>query len=147
MTVSVEYAITITLKPKLYDHDAVNQYDLTYIEVYKKCKSMCNKLTLVAETTKAYNIHYHGIITFTLKPNVNLMRMFTDAFRRDKLFGYVNIKPIDNDEKWKEYIRKTLKEFRVDLNRPPVLCDDFVAIPIEWLDITGMLQYDIADEQ
>lgn len=120
---SYEYAFTVTLKPKLYDHDATEQYDNTYHILFETLLriSFKNQFTLVAEQTKAYNIHYHGIIILPLK--VNCMKYFHDSFRKSKIFGFVNIKQITEQQIWIDYISKSIKETRDCINRPPIIYD------------------------
>lgn len=131
---SFEYAFTITLKPKLYDHPATAQYDLTFEPCFKLLLeiSLKNQFTLVAEQTKNYNIHYHGIIVMPTsgKP---CMKKFHDSFRGSKLFGFVNIKQITEQNIWIEYISKELYETQSMVNRPPIIYDHW-----DYIKTTGL---------
>lgn len=124
--VSVRYAFTVTLKPKRwFDWPAEEQYDATAMPLAEYLKTIGCKVTLVCELTKAYNVHYHGIITLPLVKNANLMKRFVDSFRRSKDYGFVNIKPIDNEIGWIEYINKSLADTCKSINRRPIIIDKF----------------------
>lgn len=121
MVTSVRYSFTITLKPILYK----NKADAQYFETYDKlCNilSQMGKYVLVAETTKAYNIHYHGTMEFNIM-RPNLRKYFVDSFRNSKIFGFVNIKQIDDEPGWCEYISKDFEEFR-KINLRAIIKDD-----------------------
>lgn len=120
---SCKFAITITLLPRWYRDTATDQYDLSYLHVCKLVAGLTVKFTLIAELTNSFNVHYHGVVTM---PNYgNCRKRFVDAFRRSKLFGFVNIKAVDNEEGWFDYIRKSIEATKEDLGRPPIINDDF----------------------
>lgn len=148
---SVPYSFTITLKPNLYKDTAEVQYDKTYYLLIKHIiTNFGNNFNLVAEITKSYNIHMHGTIIFTLidsKKFVNVCKKFVDSFRNHKMFGYVCIKQITDSNGWRDYVIKSLEEFKSTLGRPPVLydnCDVFKIVP--QFDYNKMLQQDISDD-
>lgn len=143
---SVKYSFTITLKPNLFQYKAEEQYDKSYLTLVKHLMTLSKKFSVVAELTKNYNIHYHGIITFTLheKQKSNFMKKFTDSFRKNTCFGFVNIKQITDEQGWINYITKDLKITRESICRPPVLIDSFNIIPT--LELDGMLQQDLSDD-
>lgn len=125
---SIRYAFTVTLNPKLYNEPASQQFDKSSEELFKHLVLMFNaNFVLVSELTKNYNIHYHGSIEFIMidVKKYNLMKRFVDSFRKSKLFGFVNIKPIDNEPIWIDYIGKEFHNFCSDTNRRPILKDDF----------------------
>lgn len=148
---SVSYAFTVTLRSKLYADPAEVQYDKTYKEVLQILNAISSQFTLVAELTKAFNVHYHGVISWASIPKgVNLRKKFTDAFRPSKQIGYVNIKQIENDAGWNEYITKSLVETRDSLSRPPIVHDWFNICTSRYSDFvlhSGMMQYDDIIEQ
>lgn len=123
---SYEMAFTVTLKPKLYDYRATEQYDLSFQQIFEKLLllSYKNQFTLVAELTKNFNIHYHGIVKMPLEGK-SCMKKFHDAFRGSKLFGFVNIKQITEQPIWIEYISKEIGNTRDLVSRPPVIYDYF----------------------
>jgi hypothetical protein len=127
---SVAYAYTVTLQLKLYKDPPEEQYDTTYSKLRDLLRSMTNYYVIVAEVTKSYNIHYHGFIWFGNTVH-NCMKKFHDKFRKDTMFGFVNIKQCDNDEKWLYYIMKDLKNFYEEIGRRPIVDDTMEKITIE----------------
>lgn len=125
---SVRYAFTVTLKPNLYRFTPTEQYDMTYYRIHTILWSVANEYTCVAELTQNGNIHYHGIIDFIIIPNKSNMIRFKNSFRKETLFGFNNIKQIDNDLKWIEYISKDLKTTKEEIDRPPIIKDEFKVI-------------------
>lgn len=130
------YAFTVTLSPKNYRNNAEVQYDDTWSHVLHKLRNICNNVSLVAELTKASNIHYHGLCNFTLTGK-NLIKQFNDHFRcRCKnrnvckcITGFVNIKVCDNQPGWVEYMCKDVEETRQSISRPPVIFDQIKVLP------------------
>lgn len=126
---SWKYALTLTLLPKVRTMTAEEQmsrYRQEIVPILRKFFPNC-KLTIVAELTKTYDVHFHGTIQFDMthmRGIVNPCRYFRDKFRRHKLIGFVLLKVIDNEDIWKDYISKGLKEFYADTGEPPVLVDD-----------------------
>lgn len=147
MASTFKYAFTLTLKPSMYKYTSEEQYDRTYLLAYKHVKSRCVYVTMIAEHTKAYNIHYHGIITFVMSKSCP-KKKFVDSFRNHPFIGFVNIKQMENDQGWLDYIKKDLKATREMINRPPIIADDFTVLtdPL-MMDLDHMQQYDLADEQ
>lgn len=126
---TVRYSATVTLKPRMYQYKAEQQYDMSYPDLIKHlaCNGYKN-ITVIAELTKNYNIHYHLTVTFPFGENskyCNCMKKFVDSFRRSQMFGFVNIKQIDSEIGWIEYIGKQLKEFTDSTGRRPIIKDDF----------------------
>lgn len=123
--ISVEYAFTITLRPKMFIHEPEKQYDETYTRIEHLLRSLCICFTLVAEMTKSYNIHYHGICNFLLTYKKDCMKEFHKCFRNDMQVGFVNIRQITNMSNWTEYLMKDLAKTTNSLNRRPIIKDDF----------------------
>lgn len=142
------YAFTLTLKPVMYKYTSEEQYDKTYLLAFKHVRSRCVDLTMVAEHTKAFNIHYHGMLKFPWQAGCDPRKKFVDSFRNHPFIGFVNIKQIEDEPGWIDYIKKDLKQTRDMLNRPPIIADDFTVLqdPLT-LDIGHMQQYDLSDEQ
>lgn len=136
--VSQQYAFTITLSPKLFKHDATKQYDITHLELAQKLMNIAEEVTLIAELTKRYNIHYHGIITFDCQKSRNLTKYFHDQFRSELHYGFVDIKPITEYSIWLDYIKKELKETQDSISRRPLVCDQFNALPTGMFEIYGI---------
>lgn len=124
MPFSVDYAGTITLRPKLYTKEPEVQYDETYDYVRRKLSSLSTHFTLIAEVTKSYNIHYHIVIKFDLEDRKkDCMKEFHKCFRNDNLVGFVNIRQIDDMVKWTDYLKKDLCHTVNATNRRPVIWD------------------------
>lgn len=119
------YAFTITLKPHVRKMTCEEQYDFCTSYVTKTLKGFYPNclLSMVAEMTKSYDLHFHGIIKFYNLNNgiKNISKHFTDRFRGDKIIGYVLLKVMDDDEGWKTYLRKALCEFEASTNRKPII--------------------------
>lgn len=126
---SQQYAITLTLHPKVRKMIAELQYEAyahqTVGEIQKffpNCKT-----TLFVELTKTFDIHFHGKISFdmrTLRSNQNVPRMFRDVFRDHKYIGFVLLKPITDQSVWDEYITKSSNDFEKDTGKFPMLINE-----------------------
>lgn len=121
---SVDYSFTVTLKPIVCTAPPEYQYDRTYLEIIKRLRCLNCKITCVAELTKNYDIHYHGIISFNVLSK-SYEKDFKDLFRSSRIFGYNYIKQIDDMPGWSQYIGKDLNSFRDIMNRPPILIDEY----------------------
>lgn len=119
---SVDYAFTITLRPKCFAKEPEQQYDDTSEYIKRKLSSISQAFTLVAELTKNYNVHMHGIIKFPL-PCKDCMKEFHKCFRNDTLVGFVNIRQIEDYQVWCKYIKKDLCHSLNGLNRRPIIYD------------------------
>lgn len=124
---SFNYAFTITLKPVSFKLEPEQQYDKTYLHVRSQLISLGFKVTLVAELTKNMNVHYHGVINFKLGDDckIKVIKEFHKQFRNDLIIGFVNIRQIDDDQKWNEYIKKSLHDTNKAIGRRPIISDDF----------------------
>lgn len=125
---SQKYAITVTLRPQQYSNPAEEQYDMTYHVLPPFLSQFGIQSTIVAELTKQFNIHYHGIVTCQVQPSIpSLEKWITDKFRKHKIFGYVYVKVIDNEPVWEDYIIKDYESTKKLLyGRSPVIVDDFM---------------------
>lgn len=102
-------------------HDIAElQYDKsvsTLVNILEKLKA---EGYVVAELTKAYNIHYHGYVRFYTRckyPD----KAFVDSLRCYKMFGFTKIEQAINEEKIKTYMKKDLVKTEQVLNRDPVI--------------------------
>lgn len=114
------FFFTVTLKPIMYKVDIDKQYDETANELEVYLKSISEKLTIVAEITKSFNVHYHGI----MKGNTT-KRQFINAFRNDKKFGFVQCTMLVHWEKCCQYISKEVAHTTQEIGRRAILRDDF----------------------
>lgn len=119
------WAITITLKPKMYRYTLAEQHAHASEEILK-LRKYCS-MSIIAEITKACNIHYHGVIKMhdsTLTAMRGSVQCFvTDAFRKSQVIGYVNLREY-TDRGWVMYVVKDTAKTILDLKEHPVICDD-----------------------
>jgi len=125
---SQEYAITVTLLPKLFKQSIEKQYEMLETEIQNMLEHRSIHLTLVVELTKSYNIHAHGFIRVSQQKNA--VRYIYDIFRNSPVTGHIYVKPVDDHPKWLEYICKSLKETKESMYcKPPIICDELDLIP------------------
>lgn len=138
---SQQYTFTVTLLPRQHDVPAEEQYDRTSGEL-ERLLTTAGKITLVAETTKNFDIHYHGTIQMKLSyvRQRNILKLFKDMFRGSRLFGYVDIKVCTNEPGWIEYITKGLKEFKDTVGRLPVIVDSLNQVPTGQFQLYGITE-------
>jgi len=101
---SVDYALTITLRPVMYMHVAQKQYDIIVPEIlsiFTECK-----LILVPELTKQYNVHFHGIINVPLCDGRDPQKWIHDKVRLHRKIGMICIKQITDYDIWLTYCMK-----------------------------------------
>jgi hypothetical protein len=119
------YAFTITLLPKFNKLTTRRQLHRTYEYVLEFLQP--HKVSLVYELTKQMNIHYHGIINFkysVIRDKVPILYWY-NLLRRQSTVGYTVLKPMEDEEGWKEYITKdvmiTLKTMSNQTHLSPIL--------------------------
>lgn len=123
---TVDYFFTITLRPKCYKHEPELQYDLTFSEVKNKLSSLSQAFTLIAEVTKAYNIHYHGLIKFIYKdPKKDYMKEFCKTFRNHETIGFVKIDQVRDISNTIIYMSKEFDKTSNAIHRRPIINDFF----------------------
>lgn len=148
---SKPFAFTVTVYPTCYGEPPASQYDKLTNHLMQILESLTplERFSVIAETTKGYNIHYHGSIQFPVerKQNGDLrnpLGKFYDAFRgptmrktrtkNEKVFGYVMIKEIEQEEGWIVYLTKGLKTFKEDIERKPIIHDGLnIFSTMDWL--------------
>lgn len=132
------YAFTITLKPKCYDTSLRHQLQHTYRSILNRLigdEEYPHKVTLVAESTKQCNIHYHGIIAFnhwTLRGR-RVDVYWYNLWRKHTFVGFTLIKVMENEQGWIEYITKDIDETKDKLSNchvKPVIQDDHDIQPL-----------------
>lgn len=124
---SVQYAVTLTLNPKLYKYEISDQYDKTR-ELVRDCPF---KVTCIAESTSQYNLHYHCVMSVKL-PVKDARKAIFDWHRKLlKEFGkQMVVKQIDDYQGWVDYLSKDLRKSSETLGRPPILRDDHGIFPL-----------------
>lgn len=126
---SVDYAFTITLKPKrMFQQEPEKQFDETMYHLVGLLESINSKYSMVIELTKSFNIHYHGVIKFPLHDNngeYDCMKTFYSLFRKDSKIGYVYLKQVTEMSIWIEYLCKDLYKTNQCVGRPIIIKDDY----------------------
>jgi len=126
-----DYSFTVTLKPKMYGDEPEIQYDKVTYNLYTLLKTLSNNFTLVAEVTQNMNIHYHGIIELHHK------KKWYSVFRKSDMFGFTVCLEITKMVTWKEYISKSIVQTNTDLNRRPIINDDYQVFPSSMMVLYG----------
>jgi len=123
---SVAYFYTVTLKPSCYKEDSLIQFNKykTHLNVLLELLPANNFHTSIAEVTQSQNIHFHGVIKF-VKLKMSPQKMWFDALRKSKYFGFSSISQVENWDKTIEYLKKDFKETQkhVGLIHPPIISD------------------------
>lgn len=102
----------------MFKYEPEKQYDDTWKHIVCHLQLISSKFTLVAELTKCYNLHFHGMIYLTKGP-----KEFYSLFRNDIQVGFVNIKQTTNDKGWIEYISKEFTKTKNAIQRRPIIRD------------------------
>lgn len=160
-----DYAITITLDPRIREFSTTHQHDIMRYNIENVIKKRIVEavmsyldvkpstlppiyLTLVAELTKSFDVHYHGIISFPLvykirDPAIFLRNVFRERYKGNPakmeskdFIGFICLKPIDDWTKWTDYITKDIISYKERLNRGSIICDDY-----ELFEADDLLQY------
>lgn len=118
---SYDIALTVTLRSSHKRLDAEGQYVLTKEKLLQKL-SNC-KLTLIAELTSNYDVHYHGILRIPIDKckNKHPLRYIKDVLRSE--FGFTCVKEVDSYAGWVEYLQKDIEETSKVIY--PILKDDY----------------------
>lgn len=120
---SVDYSITITLKPSLYNKPYETQFDETAVNItnlFGTCK-----LTLIAELTKTYNIHYHGLISVPLSHGRDPRKYIFDQLRKYSKVGKSQVDQATDYNGWHAYISKDIKNNIQNAIIYPIVKDDY----------------------
>lgn len=121
---SVDYHITLTLKPSMYRMDAEEQF--------RKTKDIVRNLmrgftyTCVTELTNQYNIHYHMICKAPLAIAKCIPKLFADRKRKIKELGFHKMDSVDNYDVYTAYMLKDVKKTQEILGHYPVINDDYM---------------------
>jgi len=127
---TVDYAVTLTLKTKMRDLETERQYNASSQEVIQLFTCNNIKATIIYELTKNDDIHYHGICKMPLQKHIrDNVIWLRNRFRRNKIIGFVCIKPVDDYHKWVEYISKDIATTKQRLGNIPILMDDYDIYP------------------
>lgn len=109
---SMEYAITISLKPHIYRNDIDKQLEITMTEIREFLSNTKATGLLVTELTKASNIHYHGILKFNVNEQLckRIPFMLNDYFRKSKIIGFICTKQLTDQIGWIQYMLKNYSD-------------------------------------
>lgn len=111
---SQPWFITITLRPELYKLRVKAQYKKTIEHVKHILALATNKYVVIAETTKAGNIHYHALAEFK-EGNTKLMAsVIVDVIKGHKYLGNTKVNDTqvseDNMSRTVEYLFKSYQD-------------------------------------
>lgn len=105
-TLTCPFAVTLTVKPKLYRLPAEDQYKLVKEAVMGLFKQRNPKVTLIAEVTKQFNIHFHALLQWDYASGVNYPRWFHNEALKYKDLGFTCVKQAQDVDGWLTYISK-----------------------------------------
>lgn len=119
---SYDIAVTVTLPERYKRMSAELQLEHTKTSLLECFDNM--EVSLVAELTQNYDIHYHGICRVPIErvKHGHVLRYVKDRLRK---FGFVCVKQVEDYPGWVEYLKKdirtTIKEHRIY----PIVKDDY----------------------
>lgn len=122
----VDYALTITLHPRLYKMLPDEQLAQSIPEIKKLLSNY--RYSLVYEFTKSFNIHFHAIVS-TCRTYSSVSLHLHNQFRRSKYCGNIYVRQIEDWDKWVNYLKKDLSSTRKLNNLYPVIQDDYSCLP------------------
>jgi len=124
---SIDYAGTLTLRPKLFVHTPEQQIDLARTEIKVCLRTLCAQYTCIAELTKSYNIHFHLICKVLMLGQKNTLRKLYDCFRKSTIIGFCVWKPVTEYKVWTDYMTKdTIKTYSELFCQHPVIQNDYM---------------------
>lgn len=131
---TVDYHLTVTLKPYLYAKTPYKQLVKSAVLLHKML--LAYKATIIAELTKDYNIHYHCLISTLVDRFDYKKRPFDyyvhDIFRRHRdTFGYIKCDQIKNYSEYVKYMMKDIDKTKEILEVTPIIRDDYFLTPHE----------------
>lgn len=117
---SCDFALTITLRPSTFVDSCQTQFD-KLSQLIKDRLQGC-KLSLIAELTKQWNVHFHGFISVPTARG-HPSKYIHDRLRHAKI-GFIKVDQITDFNGWKDYIRKDL-HITKDYISYPIVKDDY----------------------
>lgn len=115
----MEYEFTITLRPTMYKFNATKQFELSWRIIRDRLQDI-EKVSCVADLTKAHNIHYHCIIDL---PNRKAIDKLLNKFRGSQIIGSLHVSQLINNTKWKNYMSEKVKPTKDIITQSPVIRD------------------------
>lgn len=98
---------------------AEQQYDL-YTDQVTTWISRFGSAIVVAELTKASNIHYHCMLTCE-GSEMAVRKRLNDSVRNHKIIGFLCTKLCTDEKGWLDYMTKEVKETKSTLGRRPIV--------------------------
>jgi len=139
---SKDFALTITLRPKIYGYEPLEQFKRSFEYLQAAFPSDKFKATIVWELTPTgKNIHYHGFISILLgkasqgKP-IDLVLVLQNRLRPyNHVLGLATFKEVLDHPGWKQYISKDINNNYDSLGEYAVCRDDYNMYP------SGVFEY------
>lgn len=123
---SVDYFLTLTLIPKLYALPCWEQYDVSAAYVVERLKATFTglKITLIAELTHDFNVHYHGIMSIDMPhTRKDIKHLFRNIWRHSKIIGFTKCEQVNDFNHVKDYVLKAHDHTIKNLDREPIVID------------------------
>jgi len=121
-----DYALTVTVSAFVKQQKAELQLSATAMLLVQLLQP--SKMTIVAELTKNFDVHYHCTVAPRRASVVkvkNMCKYFVDKFRGIKHFGFICVKPVQDYKGWMDYMKKDLVTTRDLIKMNPVIKDDY----------------------
>lgn len=122
-----DFAVTLTLNPRLNRITSQKQFDLTVDTVKRFCLSF-QKASIFAELTKKMNIHYHLIVQPKTPMSLLQFQYWIKNRIKDKYsetLGFSVEKLVFDYSGWVSYITEDIKDSTALLNRDVIIRDDY----------------------
>jgi len=138
---SQQYALTITLNPKLFTLDVLTQRNQLMSVLNGLIADEKLDLSIIVEFTTSFNIHAHGFVKVPLKVTRNPMFLIHDIFRKYKtVVGFICIKPITNYHTWLHYCLKDYHITKIELEgENPVILNNMGDFSLADVEVQNIL--------
>lgn len=127
-TMSQQYAITLTLNPKLFKLSPLLQLNALHEVLNGLVGDEKLDLSICCEFTQNGNIHAHGFVRVPLNGigKKNPIYQINYAFKKyNDIMGYIMVKPIDSYHGWLHYCLKDYNESKIELETEnPIAIDN-----------------------
>lgn len=127
---SQEYAITITLAPKLRRLNTEDQEEIFRESIIETLNQSSAKASLVFELTQNMDIHAHGFIKVPIHPTRPAKQIICNMFRRKTATGFICVKVVEDYQTWYSYCIKDMKE-TYENGITPIQIDDLKIFLLE----------------
>lgn len=123
---SSPWAITLTLNPKMFHLNVLQQRNSIQGIINGLCYDSNIKMSLVCEMTQHYNCHFHGFVqvAFRASARKTIPHYVADALRSIKDLGFWCVKPIEDHQGWLNYCLKEYEVTKIALDgESPIISD------------------------